>query len=193
MWHRTVGARLVPLLIIVASGLPLAAALLSQYVGSLVPCELCLLQRLPYVAGLAIGLVALPFVRSGRLLRTALVLAGLAFLTTAGIAVFQVGLEQHWWTGASACSGPVSGKGKTPAEVEAMLMATPVVRCDEVQWSLFGISIAGFNALYGVAAGALALWAGCAAPWRRRSLDRADGKSAAGAPAAAATGWRPED
>ncbi len=159
--------RLVALAVVAVSGLPLAAALLSQFVGDLEPCDLCLLQRWPYVAGLVIGLTAFAFAARPGLLRLALVLAGLAFLTTSGIAAFHVGVEQHWWVGASACSGPVSGRGKSLAEVEAMLMAAPVVRCDDVQWSLLGISMAGFNLLYGAGAGALALWAAVAAPWRR--------------------------
>jgi len=29
----------------------------------------------------------------------------------------------------------------------AQIMAAPLVRCDEIAWSLFGVSMAGWNAL----------------------------------------------
>ena len=38
----------------------------------------------------------------------------------------------------------------------AVLEKAPVVRCDEVAWSLFGISMAGWNAI--LSAGLSALW-----------------------------------
>jgi disulfide bond formation protein DsbB len=37
------------------------------------------------------------------------------------------------------------------------VMAAPVVRCDVVPWSLFGISMAGYNVVISLALGALAL------------------------------------
>jgi disulfide bond formation protein DsbB len=159
--------RTVSLLLIVAAAAPLAVALLAQYVGHLPPCELCLLQRLPYDAALALAVASLALARRPGLLRAAVSLVGIAFLASAALAAFHVGVEQQWWEWASACTGSVSGQGKTAAEIEAMLMAAPVVRCDEVSWSLFGISIAGFNVLYGVAAGAVALWLAARAPWQR--------------------------
>ena len=34
----------------------------------------------------------------------------------------------------------------------ADIMTTPLIRCDEAQWDLFGISLAGFNALFSIGA-----------------------------------------
>jgi disulfide bond formation protein DsbB len=45
-------------------------------------------------------------------------------------------------------------------------MAAPVVRCDEVPWSLFGISLAGYNAI--IAAGLTAATATTALKPARR-------------------------
>jgi disulfide bond formation protein DsbB len=156
------------LLLIALSALPLAGALFSQFVGHLQPCELCLRQRIPYDVALVLALASLAMTNRPRPYRLLVALTGIAILVSAGIAVFHVGVEQHWWVWESECSGTVSGMGKTPDEVLADLMKTPVVRCDEVQWSLLGISLAGFNAIYGTLVGVSALWAAAARPWRRR-------------------------
>ena len=68
-------------------------------------------------------------------------------LLDAGIAGYHVGVEQGWWTGTAECTGP-AGEAKTLEELKAQIMATPVTRCDEVAFSLFGISMAGYNLLF---------------------------------------------
>src|SRR5207237_10719321 len=85
-----------------------------------------------------------------------LAIAALGFLAGAGIAAFHVGVEQHWWAGTAECgaSGPLAGG--SAADLRAKLLAQPVVRCDEVAWSLFGISMAGFNVIVSLALTAFA-------------------------------------
>ena len=43
------------------------------------------------------------------------------------------------------------------ADLVDSLLATPVVRCDDVPWSLFGLSMAGWNMLLSVDIVALAM------------------------------------
>ena len=81
--------------------------------------------------------------------------AGLAFLVGAGIAGYQVGVELSWFE--SSCATPITGT--TVEKLRASLLAAPVVRCDEVAWSLWGISMAGWNALLSLALGLAALYA----------------------------------
>jgi len=152
-------AALAPLLVIAAAAFSLAAALASEHLGGLRPCALCLYQRWPYIAAILLGLIALGL-RSRRVaLRAVIALAGLAFLTSAGIAAFHVGVEQHWWQGTAACGGGGLGSGLTLDQLREQLMAAPVVRCDEIAFSLFGISMAGYNLLYATACGAASLLA----------------------------------
>jgi disulfide bond formation protein DsbB len=137
-----------------AAAAPLAVALASQYLGGLQPCTLCLYQRVPFalVAGLALLALFRP-----ALLRPVLWTAAALFATGAVIAAYHVGVEQHWWEsflpgcGASATSGAGSVD-----ELRALLLETPPVRCDEIAWSLFGVSMAGYNVLYSLAAAGLA-------------------------------------
>lgn len=134
-----------------------AAALISQYGFGLHPCTLCLWQRWPYAAA---GLLALAALVPGLAPVRPLLLAGaaLAFASSGGIGVFHVGVEQHWWEGLSSCSAEVGG-AQTLEQLRAQILAAPVVRCDEIAWSLFGISMAGWNALYAAGAAAFAGWA----------------------------------
>lgn len=132
-----------PLGILAASLAILGTALASQYWGGLAPCELCLWQRWAYVATIALGITAL--LAGGRPRAVLTGLAALAFLAGAGIAAFHVGVEQHWWAGLPGCS---AGTGaRTVEELKAQILAAPVVRCDEAAWSLFGVSMAGWNVL----------------------------------------------
>jgi disulfide bond formation protein DsbB len=153
--------------VLLASAAVLGVALLSQYWGGLRPCELCLLQRWPWVAAIAISLVALFAGARGALPWLALALAAV-FVVGAGLAFYHVGVEQHWFAGPSTCTAG-AGKATTLEELKRQLSATAPVLCDKVQWSLFGVSLAGWNLLasLGMAAGCGAAFAGTR---RRTSL-----------------------
>src|SRR6266404_5261614 len=75
-----------------------------------------------------------------------------------GVAVFHVGVERHWWAGLASCSGAID-LTQPADQLAKQLMEAPVVRCDQVAWSLFGLSIAGYNVLYAGATGLITLWA----------------------------------
>lgn len=147
--------RLMPALLVAACLGALGSALASQYWGGLYPCVLCIYQR--YAYGAAMALAALAFLLAahpaGR--RLALVGSGLAFLTGSGIAVFHVGVEQHWWQGTAECGS--AGAADSLEALRAQVLSAPVVRCDEVPWSLFGISMAGYNALVSLGLGIASL------------------------------------
>ena len=152
-------ARLVFGALLAASVLILGAAFAFQLIGGLQPCELCLWQRYPYavatgLAGIGIGLARAGVAR--RVLAFLLLLCAVTFLTGAAIALFHVGVEQKWWQGTSACVAQISGV-TTMEDFRQRLLAAPVVRCDEVAWSLFGLSMAGYNMLLSLALGLASL------------------------------------
>ena len=160
--------RLVPALILAASVVVLGSALLSQYLGGLQPCILCWYQRAPYALTIGVSLSALifagPIGARGMALTSGF--CALAFVVGAGIAAFHVGVEQQWWLGTSSCGIIGGGGAMTIEDLRAQLLRQPVVRCDEVQWSMFGISMAGYNVMV-----SLGLAAGSA--WAARALVRA--------------------
>ena len=139
------------LFVALASIAILGGAFGFQYIGGLKPCELCLAQRWPYVITISAGLIGFGAARvtMRNTARAMLAIAGLTFLVGAGIAVYHVGVEQKWWAGPATCTG-LSGVGGSVQDFLKRIENTPVVRCDEIAWSLFGISMAGYNAILSV-------------------------------------------
>lgn len=118
-------------------------ALLFQYVGGLAPCELCLLQRWPHRIAIGIGILAL--ILPQRLWARALAaLGGLTMLVSAGFGLYHTGVERRWWEGPTKCtSGDVAAL--KPDELLNQIMAAPLVHCDQVAWSMWGLSMASWN------------------------------------------------
>ena len=140
----------------------LSFALISQYGFGLAPCALCIYQRWPYVIVGVIGLFILIFFRKRpKLAACLLALAGLTFFTNMGIAFFHVGVEQKWWSGLKTCTQPdFMGQDMTLEQMEAMIMAAPVVSCGEIPWSLFGLSMAAYNVFLSFGYGVYSILAG---------------------------------
>jgi disulfide bond formation protein DsbB len=121
----------------------LGGAYSSQYVGGLFPCEMCWWQRYPHFAAVAISLLAFAVVNPGY--RKALVaLAAFAIATSGAIAGYHAGVEYGWWEGLTKCTSTISGTGD---DLLKSIMNAPLIRCDVAPWSLFGISLAGYNFL----------------------------------------------
>ena len=147
-------------LVLLASAVVLGSAYAFQYWGGYAPCILCWWQRYAHMGTIAFAVLALLPVGPG--IRAMLLLAAAAAaLTGAGIAGFHVGVEQHWWQGTAEC-GSTLGAATSIEDMRKMLLAQPVVRCDEVAWSLLGISMAGYNMLLSLAIACFAAVAG----WR---------------------------
>lgn len=150
-------ALLVPLALI-------GGALFSQFVGKLIPCEMCMWQRYPHYA--AIGVAAIAFVIPDRRATWALVAIAALLIGTSGvIGVMHAGVEYKWWPGFTPCTAGFK-PGATGMEMIEMLRHAPIVRCDTAQWTLFGISLAGFNAIISLT-GALAIFGFMAKSLRR--------------------------
>jgi disulfide bond formation protein DsbB len=124
----------------------LGGAYFFQYVIGLAPCEMCLWQRWPHMVVIAAGLGALACYKSPRLAGGLLLVAILGLATTAAIGLFHAGVELRWWQGPQACSGTIP-TGLSPEELRKALFSAKMIRCDAVAWSLFGISMAGWNAI----------------------------------------------
>ena len=118
----------------------LSGAYISQYGFGLYPCEMCWWQRYPHFIALALGAVGLVW----RVSRLPVFLAALAIAISGVIGAFHAGVEYGWWEGVTACTALPSADGDDL--MEAILNA-PLVRCDVAPWSLFGVSLAGWNFL----------------------------------------------
>ena len=128
------------------SGFMLGMAYVFEYGMGLAPCTMCYWQRVPHGIVIALGVLAvMPFLaQSSLFIRLMLTLGIISLLAGAGIAAWHSGVELKILPGPTACSGGVALDG-SPAALLDQLLATPVVRCDEVPWSLFGLSMANWN------------------------------------------------
>ncbi|HUK06394.1 MAG TPA: disulfide bond formation protein B [Stellaceae bacterium] len=133
------------LLVLGASIAVIAGAFLFEYVGHLAPCEICLAERWPYYVAIVLSLLALA--TGTRWTAFWLALIAVAFLASTGLGAYHVGVEQQWIAGPTACTGSDIGVAKTVEELKRLMEGQQSVRCDVVQWTLFGISLAGFNLL----------------------------------------------
>ena len=127
------------LALIIPAGL-LGGALGSQYVGGLHPCEMCYWQRWPHAAAILLAGIAFLTPATGARSRAFTLLAAMAISASGTIGVFHAGVELGWWQGLTRCT---AGGAMTLDD----LLNVPLVRCDQVQWSWLGISMAGWNAI----------------------------------------------
>ncbi len=126
----------------------LGGALLSEYVGGLYPCEMCWWQRYPHGAAILLALAALASPIEAPRTRPLVLLAALAIAVSGAIGVYHAGVEYGLWEGITTCTT----NGANSLED---IMSVPLVRCDQVQWSLLGISLAGWNAIVSLGGAAL--------------------------------------
>lgn len=123
----------------------LAGAFVFQILGY-PPCAMCLWQRWPHVAAIAVGLVAIK-------VKTPLLqwFGAAATAITAGIGGFHTGVERKWWDGPSSCSG---GGGQNLGSLSGNdLLATDgprLIMCDQVSWEFLTLSMATWNMLFSI-------------------------------------------
>lgn len=149
-----------PLLMAGVSLLLLFGAWGFQYIGHYDPCALCYDQRYIHMGVIALGLACgiLLILRPGLARFAPLMIFAVAavLLYSAGFAGWHAGIEYGWWAGPETCTA--TGGSVSVSDVLAALDGQrPVVLCDEAAWTLFGISMAGYNALISAAMAAVSI------------------------------------
>ncbi|MEO9599345.1 disulfide bond formation protein B [Parasphingorhabdus sp.] len=130
----------------------LGGALIGQYGFGLYPCEMCIWQRWPHLIAIILALLALMLrSKSGAILLA--VAAAVAILISGLIGGFHAGVEYGWWEGITSCATNIP----VGDNMLDSIMNAPLTRCDVAPWSLFGISLAGYNFLWSVS-GALLIF-----------------------------------
>ena len=133
-------------LVLAASLAALATAFIAQYVFGLIPCVLCVLQRWPYAIALVLSLALLVIRKKANApVGLLLTLCGVAFTIGGAIAAFHVGVEQHWWSGTPGCLVHPIAEGSIEDMRKSLLAKVTEARCDEISWTLFGLSMTVYN------------------------------------------------
>ena len=135
-------------------------ALGFQYLDRLPPCEMCMWQRYPHIAAGVVGIGGFLLLRAKILPAStgaAIAIATALLIAVSGlIGVYHAGVEWHFWPGPQSCTGSAFHASG------ALDLNAPVVMCDHAAWRLFGLSLAGYNAIlsFALAAAGLALMVG---------------------------------
>jgi disulfide bond formation protein DsbB len=146
-------ARLIALLLPLAL---LGGALGSQYLGGLVPCEMCLWQRWPHAAAIVFAAFAFTGPAASQRSRALTLLAAAAIAVSGAIGIYHAGVELGIFEGLTTCTSTASGA--TTAELLNAILNAPLVRCDQVQFAFLGISMAGWNALLSLGGASVIAW-----------------------------------
>ena len=133
-----------------------------EFIGGLAPCKLCYWQRWPHIAAVVVGVLA-----TATALRWIPLVGAAAALTTAVIGVYHTGVEQAWWPGPSSCSGGGDLSSLSGADLLSLDGPSGVVMCDQVAWSMLGLSMASWNAVASICLAVL--WIAAAARTNRQS------------------------
>lgn len=144
---------------LIALLLPLAllgGALGSQYIGGLAPCEMCYWQRWPHGAAILLAGAAFTAPAAAQRSRILTLLAALAIAISGAIGVYHAGVELGIFEGFTTCT--TTARAASTEELLAQLMKVPLVRCDQVQWSFLGISMAGWNGILSLGGAAAITW-----------------------------------
>ena len=128
-----------------SSGLLLGAFFLEFYL-SLIPCDLCIKQRIVHASILILSLLIFPLYTFSKLKLIMLSILNLLWLGSSALAFYHFGIEKKLWQGFSECSSYLIFNENT---LDQLLSKSPI-RCDETQFELLNISLAGWNGILSI-------------------------------------------
>ena len=130
-------------IILVISIIALASAYFIEYILGYKPCNLCLIERWPY-------LIALIFIITNliinKLEKIILIALAIIFAAATILSFYHVGIEQGFFDESLVC---ISNDGINSLNKEDILkeLQKEVVSCKNVEFTFFGLSLATINAV----------------------------------------------
>ena len=125
----------------------LVIAYYIQYVLGHKPCNLCLIERIPYIS--AVILVSLMFI----IKKFEKVIAGtvmLFFIFGAVISFYHVGIEQGFFSESLVCDLGSANESLSKEDLLKQLENKTVVSCKDVTFRLLGLSLATINTVISI-------------------------------------------
>ena len=128
-------------LILFVSFVALMSAFFIEYVLGHQPCNLCILERIPYLLAIVIILLNYKFSQFEKLF---LVLLRIVFLTATILSVYHFGIEQGFIEESLVCDLK-NGSGVTSKEEILKQLQEQKVSCKDVTFKIFGLSLTTYN------------------------------------------------
>ena len=131
-------------LVTLFSVVALASALIAEYYFDLQPCAMCLKQREPYYVIIAGFILVMILKWQDKIW----FYVGVQIVSIYGLfySLWHVGIENKILAGPSSCSGGLNISTNT-SSLKEQIISKPVINCEEVAWSIFGLSAATMNSL----------------------------------------------
>ena len=131
-------------LVTLFSVVALASALIAEYYFDLQPCAMCLKQREPYYIIIA-GFILVMILKGQDKIWF---YVGVQIVSIYGLfySLWHVGIENKILAGPSSCSGGLNISTNT-SSLKEQIISKAVINCEEVAWSIFGLSAATMNSL----------------------------------------------
>ena len=129
--------------ILIFSILALTAAYFVQYVLGHKPCNLCLIERVPYIFAVLIIIVTLILKKFEKL---ALVFLSLIFVSATIISFYHFGIEQGFIEESLVCDLDNKSVNLSKEDLLKELQQKPI-SCKDISFRIFGLSLATINTL----------------------------------------------
>ena len=130
-------------IILLISIFALSSAYFIEYVLGYKPCNLCLIERLPYFIVILFILVGLII---NKLEKIILLILGLIFLASTILSFYHFGIEQGFFNESLVCisNNEINNLNKDELIKE---LQKKIVSCKDVQFALLGLSLATLNTI----------------------------------------------
>ena len=122
----------------------LLSAFYLEYFHNAFPCDLCITQRWFHALIISYSLIAI-FISKSSFFTNKLILIGLSitWIASSVAGLYHFGIEMNFWKGPDECSSAIDFSKDT---LKYLLNKSPI-KCDEVMFKVFGLSLAGWNAI----------------------------------------------
>ena len=128
-------------LILFVSFVALLLAFFIEYILGHQPCNLCILERIPYVIAIVIILLNYKFSQFEKIF---LVLLVIVFLTATILSVYHFGIEQGFIKESLVCDLKNGSEATSKEEILKQLQEQKV-SCKDVTFKIFGLSLTTYN------------------------------------------------
>jgi len=129
------------ILILIFCFFALIAAYFIQYVLGHQPCNLCLIERIPFIISTIITSICLFFKKFEKI---SLLVLSLVFFSAALISIYHFGIEQEFFKESLICDLDSGSKDLSKEALLNQLKKMPV-SCKDVTFKVFGLSLVTFN------------------------------------------------
>ena len=128
--------------LLILSLIALSFAYFVEFILGHEPCNLCKIERLPYIGSIILGSFLLFMNRWEKIILSLILLL---FIFGSLISIYHVGIEQGIFSESLLCELGINNNIQNPEELLETLKKTPI-SCKDVTFSIFGLSLATFNA-----------------------------------------------